>query len=605
MATDEEYLDNLLKSMTDNAPSRPRGEAFEGYDSFEGTENMSDLNDMNDLSGSDMLFGDNTLSEDDVFSARDTASSSDDEWMNDLSKLMAQEDQGDIPQTMEEIDKINFENLIDKLGDGDDELDEINGLLMHAEQDGAVDDDMLALLEGIDNSKEQEDTLDVFNALDELTDEDASEAIEEQDEESIAEELLKEKPPKKEKKKRAKKEKVKKEKPEKKRWFFGRKKRGEQIEDEEAEIQKEMVVPFEVAESVIEREKKAAEEAQEMEGVTEEEPIGETGGQPEAEAEEMEAEAVPEVEAGGNTEETQKPKEKKQGFLARLITALTSDGQEAENISEENKEILNELSEEDEQIKEKKKKGKKEKKEKKDKKEEKKKPPKKPKKSKEEKAKDKEKDAPEERRGKPISTKMILVLVAFCATILGSIILLSFFLPEYADKMSARDAFRAGDYEAVYTLLYDKKLTSNDELIFNRAKTIRIIERRVDAYKNRLALGKELEALDSLLKGVACYQTLTEADEYGVRQEVNAIYQQICSILENNYGITADEAMEINAYESEVYTRRLQSIVYGIFPGSLDTEPVESAQPQPTEDVLPEEISPEDILPEEEEIMGN
>lgn len=597
MATDEEYLDNLLKSMTDDkaAPTKSLDDAFAGFNDFEEVGHVTDSADTNDLSEGDMLFEDNVLSESDMFSDQDISSSGDDDWMNDLSALLGQEDSSEIQQSMEEIDKINFENLIDKLGDGDDELDEINGLLMNAEQDGAVDDDMLALLEGIDNSGEQEDSLEVFNVLDELVSEDDSKPIEETEKEADVLVETEEKPPAKEKKKRVKKEKPEKKKPEKKRKLFGKKKRTEQVED--AEIQTEMIVPFEVAESVIEREKRAAMEGQKMESVTQEEELEEeTGGQ--SEEEEKEIETVPENEE--DSEKTSKPKEKKQGFFARLFTALTSE--EEENLSEENKEILNELAEEDKKKKEKKKK---EKKEKKSKKEVKKKPPKKPKKEKTQKAK--ESDAPMERPGKPIGAKTLLVLVAFCATILGSVILLSFFLPEYADKMAARSAFSKGDYETVYTLLYDKKLTSNDNLIFKRAETIRIIERRVEAYENRLVLGKELEALDSLLKGVGCYQTLVEADEYGVRQEVNAIYQQICSILENNYGITEEEAMEINSYDSEAYTRRLQSVVYGTPLGSadLEVETEEPAEQQPTQDTSSEDLLPEDILPEEEDIMSN
>lgn len=603
MATDEEYLDNLLKSMTDQtaAPSKTIDDAFTDLNDFEGTDYMSDLSGTNDLSEGDALFGDNAPA-DDGFLSKDASSLNDDDWMNELSELLGQENQSDIPQSMEEIDKMNFENLIDKLGDGDDELNEINGLLMNAGQD-ETDDDMLALLEGMDNSEEQEESQDVFHALDELAAEDDSEAVAEQAEES-ADEEVEEIPPEKEKKKRTRKEKPEKKKPEKKKTekkkrLFGKKKRDEQTE-EEAVVQTEMVVPIEVAESVIEREKKAAEGAQTIEDVAEGKLEEESGGSPETE--EKEEKAVQEPETEGNSEEDQKPKDKKKGFFARLITALSSE-EEAENISEENKEILNELAEEDKQKKEKKKKEKKEKKEKKSKKEVKKKPPKKPKKVKAE--KDKDSDVPKERPGKPLSVKTLLVLVAFCATILGSIILLSFFLPEYADKMSARRAFNAGDYETVYTLLYDKKLISADELIFNRAKTIRKIERRVEAYENRITLGKELEALDSLLKGVKCYQTLTEADEYGVRQEVDAIYQQICSLLENNYGITAEDAMEINSYDSEAYTRRLQAVVSGDSYGKSGAEQEPEEPAQPAQDIDPEDTALEDVLPEEEELMNN
>ena len=187
-------------------------------------------------------------------------------------------------------------------------------------------------------------------------------------------------------------------------------------------------------------------------------------------------------------------------------------------------------------------------------------------------------------------------LIAFCATIIGSIILLSFFLPEYADKKSARNAYNTGDYESVYTLLYDQNLNSSDLLIFNRAETIRKMERRVESYENNLTLGRELEALDSLLKGVECYRTLTEADEFGVRQEVDAIYQQICSILDGDYGITAEEAIEINTYDSENYTKRLYSAVYGTSFTRQGEESVPEEQTEPSQ--------PQDVLADEEEIIS-
>ena len=80
-----------------------------------------------------------------------------------------------------------------------------------------------------------------------------------------------------------------------------------------------------------------------------------------------------------------------------------------------------------------------------------------------------------------------------------------------------------------------------------------------------------------------------------MRNEVDAIYQQICNILENKYGITYEEALEINTYDNETYTRRLNSIVNGtefVMPG----EEVEAEE-------IEEELPPQDVLPEEEEII--
>lgn len=185
----------------------------------------------------------------------------------------------------------------------------------------------------------------------------------------------------------------------------------------------------------------------------------------------------------------------------------------------------------------------------------------------------------------------MLLIVAFCATLTTCLVTLSTFLPEYSDRKYARDAFYAGDYQTAYTLLYNKRLDSNDTVIFNRVKIVLKFEKRLKSYENNVALGRELEAVHALMQGVADYQNPEGADEYGARNEIDAIYQQICSILENEYGITPEEAIEINAYESTEYTKKLNSVVNG----TDYTAPGEEKEEEPA--------VPQDILPDEEEII--
>ena len=609
MATDEEYLDNLLKSITENEaqPQTTDEVMLAGKDVIPDAVVLPEddlLSSGSMLSDDDLSFGDDMLSEENTSFESEmpsikAASSDDEEWMEDLKNMIGNnaipEDDSDLDldASITDMSDVDIADLLNGMGDMDDELEEIGGLLKHADGDESVDMDVLALLEGISGNGGNEESADPFASL--LDDR----AFEEAENEENVSGQADEESSRKKKKKRAKKDKS-----EKKRWFFGKKKRAE-LSDGDGEVPAELVVPFEVAEAVIEQEKidtetSITEEANAQESLGEETEIG--AGQ-ESEIGVGTEETASETDVAENSEEEQKPKEKKQGFFARLFNALTQEEEDVENISEENKEILNELEEEDKKnSKKKEKKGKKGDKKKKGKEAEgeegeaaknakadgKKKKPKKEKKPKEEK--------PKEKTVKVLSKRKLLVLIAFCATIIGSIILLSFFLPEYADKKSARNAYNTGDYESVYTLLYDQNLNSSDLLIFNRAATIRKMERRVESYENNLTLGRELEALDSLLKGVECYQTLTEADEFGVRKEVDAIYQQICGILDGNYGITAEEAVEINTYDSENYTKRLYSAVYGTSftrPGeeSVPEEPAEPSQPQ-------------DVLDDEEEIIN-
>ena len=295
--------------------------------------------------------------------------------------------------------------------------------------------------------------------------------------------------------------------------------------------------------------------------------------------------------------------EKKSGFFARLWHFLTEEAEEiedevskgAENATGENAEIIKELDNEDAN-----------KKKKKDKKKKSKKagkavpaegaeeeegenaggaPAKKKKKKEKKEKKEKEKRLPEP---KVLTRRATIVLVAFCATLIAAITFLSSFLPEYADKTEARRAFYAGDYKTVYEQLNNKKLGSSDEIMFQRATEVLSLQHKLDSYHNRMALGEDMEALDALFQGVNLYIELAGSDTSGSRNELTEIYQQICTILQNDYGVSPEEAVEINGYDNETYTRKLDSILHGTefyLPGE---EPVEET-PSVPEDVLPDE----------------
>lgn len=315
-------------------------------------------------------------------------------------------------------------------------------------------------------------------------------------------------------------------------------------------------------------------------------------------------------ENSANSEED--GKEKKKGFWHRLMEELTREEEEPENQEsvDENEEILKELEAED-QIKEKKK-NKKEKK-KKDKKGKKsknasadeenedasgeaegKKKKKKPKREKKEKAK-----GPKEKSPRILSKKMLFSMIAFCATIIAAIVLLSIFLPDYADKKNARTAFYTGDYSKVYELLYDKNLNQSDQLIFERANVVLKLQRRLDSYELNKKIGQEAEALDALLQGTLKYEEILSDATYGAEEELQALYRKILDHLEQDYGIGEEEARTINSYDSETYSRKIYSVVNGEDFSDLEQEAGEegkTADNDKLQDVLPEE---EDLIQEE------
>ena len=431
---------------------------------------------------------------------------------------------------------------------GDEDLSEINDLLEKSEQGVAVDDDMMAMLGGLTDTEdgEGEGSFDFFSG--EEKEEDGSESIRELTSEEL-EERENPKTKKKEEKERKKREK----KAKKKKG--GESERGENADGESSDDLSNL--------------------------------LGD----------------------GGENEEP-----KKQGFFARFISFLLEEDEEEGdsvagdsedvgvvigNLSDENKELLEELNAED-----KKNAKKKEKKEKADKKKNKKDKGKKkegeadgdgegdakPKKPKKEKKK-KEKSVEEELKlpVKKLSKKKVASVFLFCTTIAACIIVLTMLLPPQMEKQEARVAFDRSQYEQVYALLYGKELSEEDEVLLKKSSVILKMQRKLDSYGNYKKMDMQPEALNALIEGVSRYQNLRDdAASYNVGGEVADIYGQILTALASDYGLSEADALDIISSEDDVtYSQRIRAVISGEFYGA--------------EESLPE--GRQDVLPEEEEII--
>ena len=437
---------------------------------------------------------------------------------------------------------------------GDDDLAEINDLLEKSDQGVTIDDDMIAMLDGMSDGDDGEDAFDFFAGEEEETGEERR--TEEREPENIREitpeELAERENPKTEKqKKKEEKERKKKEKKAKK----AKKKDGD-----------------------------AKEGADELDGLPE------------------------------SLDEGEK-KTKEPGFFAKLIDfLLEEDDEDADSaekglddvgvvigkLSDENKELLAELNAED-KAKKKDKKDKKDKKEKKDKKGKKKggkagaggdgegsAKPKKPKKEK----KKKEQSIEEELKlpEKRLSKKKVVSVFLFCATIAACIVVVTMLFPEQMEKREARVAYDHGQYTQVYDLLYGKKLSEEDEVLLQKSGIVLKMQRKLDSYENYRKLDMQLEALNALIEGVSRYHNLRDdADGYNIGGEVADIYGQILVELANNYNLSETDVLDIIASDDNVtYTQRLQAVISGENYGAEEEE-------------LPD--VKQDVLPGEEEII--
>ena len=259
-------------------------------------------------------------------------------------------------------------------------------------------------------------------------------------------------------------------------------------------------------------------------------------------------------------------------------------------LSEENKQILDEMG------KDQKKKGKKEKKPKKEKAAKEKKP------KKEKKRKEKKEKIPEVPE-KKLSLKKVIPIVVVCISLGAVILLLSSFLTEYMTRRSGRKAYYAGDYQTCYQNFFGKELDETEQVMYSKSESILTIRMWLREYEVFVNEGSELEALDSLLQAVHDYPSLLNyATEYNAQDEVTVAFQEILNVLSQKYGLSQEEAQEIADISNNVeYTQRVMTVLQKLGLESWD-------MPQIVEDATPSNDGEEaaelpDPLPEEKEIQ--
>ena len=299
--------------------------------------------------------------------------------------------------------------------------------------------------------------------------------------------------------------------------------------------------------------------------------------------------------AGADIVDDASQKKEKKGFFSKLLDLFTEEDEEDEEenqlqLSEENKQILDEMG------KDQKKKGKKEKKPKKEKAAKEKKP------KKEKKRKEKKEKIPEVPE-KKLSPKKVIPIVVVCISLGVVILLLSSFLTEYMTRRSGRKAYYAGDYQTCYQNFFGKELDETEQVMYSKSESILTIRMWLREYEVFVNEGSELEALDSLLQAVHDYPSLLNyATEYNAQDEVTVAFQEILNVLSQKYGLNQEEAQEIADISNNVeYTQRVMTVLQNLGLESWDI-------PQIVEDATPSndgETAAElpDLLPEEKEIQ--
>lgn len=226
----------------------------------------------------------------------------------------------------------------------------------------------------------------------------------------------------------------------------------------------------------------------------------------------------------------------------------------------------------------------------------------------------KEKDS---KRG--IGAKGIVATLLVCASLLGLILVGTYFVPTQLSLLQARTAFYAQDYEEAVMRLMGRDLNNSDRILYDKASLLYGLEERYHQSEIYIKNGMTKEALNSLLQGVvACNKEEVLANQLGIDTEWRICKERFMLALQEQYGLDDKTVEAICVLRNPDYTVAVENILAGrmyddksAYGGeasdlnSADAEK-ETDDTSGSEETIPDGLNPdelEDLLPEEEAIL--
>ncbi|NLZ81627.1 MAG: hypothetical protein GX913_07505 [Clostridiales bacterium] len=128
---------------------------------------------------------------------------------------------------------------------------------------------------------------------------------------------------------------------------------------------------------------------------------------------------------------------------------------------------------------------------------------------------------------------------------------------------SAKDNFFNQKYELAYEKIAGLTPRKEDETIYSQILTIMYVEKQYLSYENYMDLGMELEALNSLIKGIKRYDDYkSEAESLGISSDMEFVFSNITIALSEDFELTENDARNLNyVTDSTEYTKELYSLL--------------------------------------------
>ena len=177
----------------------------------------------------------------------------------------------------------------------------------------------------------------------------------------------------------------------------------------------------------------------------------------------------------------------------------------------------------------------------------------------------KEKKPKEPDNSPKIPISIIATFLVLSISIIGVVLVGMTFTGLKRHMAQARELFDQGNYIAAYEKLngYDFRSDEKVELLRNQSRTLADLQQCQDEYTTFMNYKMYNYALDSLIKGLGRYEKYKDdAVEYGIADEYDAFGNSIIIELEQDFGLTVDEAMAIYKQPNRhYYTIELRKVL--------------------------------------------
>ena len=266
--------------------------------------------------------------------------------------------------------------------------------------------------------------------------------------------------------------------------------------------------------------------------------------------------AKAEVQPDDEVKEEKKPK--KQGFLAKLSKLLFGDdepdeeeisGMQAEpavtEMSMDDMDILKELEGSSDGDKKEK-------------------APKQPKEKKVKPKKEKKPKPPAEPDNTPPLPKVPVILVFVMAASILVLVLAGTHLLGYSNSFADADqAFAEGRYSDAFQAVAGEKVKEKDTDTYEKYRITAMVSAEYEAYESMMDAEVYDMALDSLIRTVQRYDKyLQDAETYGCRGEFDKIESAAETALQQDFGLTAEDARTMYALSNkETYSREIYKVL--------------------------------------------